>query len=378
MMILEDKRTQLDDLLDQMAEELQLDESRYNRIIKHYEAVKKWIEEDENFFKPFKYDVYPHGSVRILTTVKPIGKDEFDLDIAIHLKTQWASHTPEKVYKELKRRLEEHETYKTMLEAKNRCIRLNYSGDFHMDILPGIQEEETDDDKLRIPDRELGHWVSSNPRGYAKWFLGQANMVKQSLLEKALRAENVPVDDFEKKKPLQRAVQLIKRYRDIYFQKDDTYKTSSIVLTTVAGQFYNGEDSIYDTVDGIITSIRTKISATPGVRIKVLNPVNEEEDFTDKWEAEPKYYTEFQKFCDYLFKEWQALKKENGIIEESRVLKGLFGDDIYVNAQKRQTNRLEQLRKSNSLGVNRSTGVLSSLGAAAITTPVKSNTFFGE
>ena len=205
MLTLKDKKTQLDDLLDQMAEELQLDESRYNRIIKHYEAVKKWIEDDEKFFKPFKYDVYPQGSVRILTTVKPIGKEEFDLDIAIHLKTQWASHTPEKVYKELKRRLEENETYKAMLEAKNRCIRLNYSGDFHMDILPGIQEEEADEDRLRIPDRELGHWVSSNPRGYAKWFFGKANMVKQSLLEKALRAENVPTDDFEKKKPLQRA-----------------------------------------------------------------------------------------------------------------------------------------------------------------------------
>lgn len=379
MLILEDKKTQLDDLLDRMAEELQLDESRYNRIIKHYEAVKTWIEEDEKFFKPFKYDVYPHGSVRILTTVKPIGKDEFDLDIAIHLKTQWGSHTPEKVYKELKRRLSEHETYKGMLEAKNRCIRLNYSGDFHMDILPGIQENEYDNNKLRIPDRELGTWVSSNPRGYADWFLGKANMVKQSLLEKALRAEAVPQDDFEKKKPLQRGVQLIKRYRDIYFQKDDTYKTSSIVLTTIAGQFYKGEDSIYDTVDGIITSIKTNIAASPLKRIKVVNPVNAVEDFTDKWEEEPGYYTAFQNFCNYLHKEWQTLKKEHGIIEESRVLKGLFGDDVYINAQKHQTTRLEELRKGKSLGVNRTTGVLSSLGTSAATTSaVKSNTFFGE
>lgn len=376
MIALQDKKTQLDDLLDKMAEELQLDESRYNRIIKHYEAVKKWIEEDEKFFKPFKYDVYPHGSVRILTTVKPIGKDEFDLDIAIHLKTLWASHTPEKVYKELKRRLEEHETYKSMLEPKNRCIRLNYSGDFHTDILPGIQEEDTDEDKIRIPDRELGHWVSSNPRGYANWFLGKANLVKQSLLEKAFRAENVPADDFEKKKPLQRAVQLIKRYRDIYFQKDDTYKTSSIVLTTIAGQFYTGQDSIYETVDGIITRIKNEIASSPSKRIKVLNPVNEAEDFTDKWETEPQHYAEFQKFCQFLFKEWQELKKDNGIVDDSKILKGLFGENVYVNAQKRQTENIEKLRKSKSLGVDRKTGALTALGAATTTT-IKSNTFFG-
>src|ERR1700751_2145520 len=122
---LTDKKTQLDDLLDNMAEEIQLDDSRYDRLKKHYEAIKNWIEEDELFFKPYKYDVYPHGSVRILTTVKPIGKDEFDLDIAIHLNAEWNQHTPSKIYNELKRRLEENEAYKKILEPKNRCLRLN-------------------------------------------------------------------------------------------------------------------------------------------------------------------------------------------------------------------------------------------------------------
>ncbi len=377
MLLVEDKKTQLDDLLDKMAEEIQLDETRYNRMVSAYEAVKKWIEEDELFFKPFKYDVYPHGSVRILTTVKPIGKDEFDLDIAIHLKAEWVKHTPQRIYNELKRRLSEHETYKKMLVPKNRCIRLNYAGDFHMDILPGVQEDDYNEDKLRVPDHDLGTWVSSNPRGYAKWFIGRANMVKQSLLEKAFRAENLPADDFDKKKPLQRAVQLLKRCRDIYFQKDDTYRTSSIVLTTIAGLFYSGEESIYDTVDGIINRIR-KHTMTTTERIKVLNPVNEAEDFTDKWVAEPEYYTEFKKFCEYLFGEWQKLKKENGVIEESKILKGLFGDDLYIKAQKHQTERLEKLRKSNQLGVTRNTGVLGSLGTSTLVSPVKANTFFGE
>lgn len=377
MLLVEDKYTQLDDLLDKMAEELQLDKTRYDRMVSAYDAVKKWIEEDEKFFKPFMYEVYPHGSVRILTTVKPIGKDEFDLDIAIHLKTDWANHTPEKIYQELKRRLGEHEKYKKMLEPKNRCLRLNYSGDFHMDILPGIQENSYDEDKLLVPDRERGTWVSSSPRGYAKWFIGRANMVKQSLLEKALRAEHLPVDDFENKKPLQRAVQLIKRYRDIYFQKDDTYKTSSIVLTTIAGQFYSGEESIYDTIDVIISLIR-KHTLTSTERIKVFNPVNEAEDFTDKWAAEPEYYTAFKKFCDYLYAEWQKLKQENGIIEESRILKGLFGNDLFTKAQNRQTELIESLRKNKTLGINRKSGILSSIGAVVTTMPIKSNTFFGK
>lgn len=375
MITIENKATQIDDLLDRMAEAVQLDDTRYDRMKTSYESVKDWIENDEIFFKPYNYDVYPHGSVRILTTVKPIGKDEFDLDIAIHLKSN-TPHTPQRIYAELKRCMEAYaKKHELKIEAKNRCIRLDYAGDFHMDILPGIQESAFDQNKIKVPDRELGDWVSSNPRGYGDWFMGKANLVKESLLEKSMRAEKLPVDNFKHKKPLQRAVQLIKRYRDIYFQKDDTYKTSSIILTTITGEYYQGEDSIFDTVNNIITTIRTQVNQPVG-RLKILNPVNAEEDFTDKWDNAPEYYEEFKKFASHLYNEWQKLKMQHGVLNEGIILKGLFGDDIFTKAQKSQSILIEELRKNKSLNVARNTGILtsvSSLGSASL----KSNTFFG-
>ena len=376
MITLEDKTTQIDDLLDRMAEEVQLDPTRYDRMKNSYEAVQNWIEEDEKFFKPYKYDVYPHGSVRILTTVKPIGRDEFDLDIVVHMKSNWSQHAPKRIYNELKRRLEENEKYKTMLEAKNRCLRLNYSGDFHMDILPGIQENGFDNNKIKIPDRELGDWVSSNPRGYSEWFIAKAKLAKGILFEKAFNAEKIPADNFINKRPLQRAVQLIKRYRDIYFEKDDTYKTGSIILTTIAGEFYTGEDSIFETVDSIITTILTKVNQ-PLQRFRVVNPVNAEEDFTDKWETEPEYYEAFKKFSNHLYVEWQELKKEHGVLNEGKILKGLFGNDVFNKAQSSQTMSLDDLRKNNGLAAARNTGILSSASSVGAAT-IKSNTFFGE
>ena len=376
MISIENKATQIDDLLDKMAEALQLDDTRYDRMKTSYESVKDWIENDEIFFKPYNYDVYPHGSVRILTTVKPIGKDEFDLDIAIHLKSD-TPHTPQRVYAELKRCMEAYaQKYGLKIEAKNRCIRLDYARDFHMDILPGIQENIFDQNKIKVPDRELGDWVSSDPRGYGDWFIGKANLVRESLLEKSLRAEKLPADNFKHKKPLQRAVQLIKRYRDIYFQKDDTYKTSSIILTTIAGQFYHGEESIFDTMDNIITTIRTKVNEPIG-RLKIVNPVNAAEDFTDKWDNEPEYYEAFKKFAAHLYNEWQKLKMQHGVLEEGTIMKGLFGDDIFRRAQTSQTMLIEEVRKNKGLGASRNAGILSSassVGAAAI----KSNTFFGK
>lgn len=375
MITLESKATQIDDLLDKMAEAVQLDDTRYDRMKTSYESVKDWLENDETFFKPYNYDVYPHGSVRTLTTVKPFGKDEFDLDIAIHLKSN-TPHTPQRIYAELKRCMEGYaKKHGLKIEAKNRCIRLAYAGDFHMDILPGIQETAFDQNKLKIPDRELGYWVSSNPRGYGDWFMGKANLVKESLLEKSMRAEKLPADNFKYKKPLQRAVQLIKRYRDIYFQKDDTYKTSSIILTTIAGEYYNGEDSIFNTVNNIISTIRTHVVQPVG-RLKILNPVNAEEDFTDKWDDEPEYYEAFKKFASHLYNEWQKLKMQQGVMNEGVILKGLFGDDIFTKAQIHQSILIEELRKSKSLAAARDTGILSSASSIACVT-VKPNTFFG-
>lgn len=375
MILFNDKKTQLDDLLDKMAENIQLGKTRYDRMIEHYEAVKNWIESDEKFFNPFKYDIYPHGSVRIQTTVKPLEKDEFDLDIVIQLKTDWNVHSPQRIYKELKRRLGEHEVYKAKMESKNRCLRLNYAGDFHMDIMPGVQEFSYDEDRIMVPDKEMNRWVSSNPRGYSKWFHNKANMVKQSLLEKALRAEGLPADNFENKKPLQRAVQLIKRYRDVYFQEDDAFKTSSIVLTTIVGQFYSGEDSIYETIDNVIAKILNNMRLQSG-RIKVFNPVNPDEDFTDKWGDEHQYHIEFEKFSKFLHEEWQKLKQENGVLAEGVLLKGLFGAELFTKAQKAQNDQLEEMRREGKLYINRDTGGVTSLSGVS-SQPVKKNTFFG-
>jgi hypothetical protein len=375
MISIENKATQIDDLLDKMAESVQLDDTRYDRMKTSYESVKNWIENDETFFKPYNYDVYPHGSVRILTTVKPIGKDEFDLDIAIHLNSN-TPHTPQRIYAELKRCIEAYaKKHQLIIEPKNRCIRLNYAGDFHMDILPGIQKSVFDLNKIKVPDCDLGEWVSSNPRGYGDWFISKTNLVKESLLEKSMKAEKLPIDNFKHKKPLQRAVQLIKRYRDVYFQNDDTYKTSSIILTTIAGEYYKGEDSIFDTINNIIATILSQVNKPIG-RLRILNPVNSEEDFTDKWDYEPKYYESFKKFANHLYIEWQKLKTQHGVLNEGKILKSLFGEDVFTKAQKSQSMLIEKLRKSKSLAAARNTGILSSINSAAASA-LKPNTFFG-
>lgn len=380
MIQFENRDNQLDNILARMAESIQLDETRRLKMITSYEAIENLLNADD-FFEKIDFEIYPQGSVKIGTTVRPSGRNEFDLDIVVHLIVDWNEYTPEKIYNELKRVLKNSGHHEHMVELKNRCIRLNYSGDFHMDILPGVQENSYDNTLLKVPDRNLGDWVSSNPKGYAEWFLKRNNSITSWILEKAYAKEDLPADDFVSKKPLQRSVQLLKKYRDEYFTGNEANATSSIILTTIAGQLYDGEDSIFKSIDNIVTKIKNDIAISSlhgEKKIQVLNPVNSSEDFTDKWEDEPNLFEHFKKFINHLGEEWDKLKREIGVIDEGQILKGLFSETTFIGGQETQTEYVEKMRRERKLGVNRSTGILSSiLPSKEGLSQVNENTFFG-
>jgi hypothetical protein len=345
--------SQRDDILSRVAKSLQLDNTRRERMESAYEALSSIIHEDDGFFKDLEIDIYAQGSVPIGTTVKPWQGDEFDLDIVLHIKKPFHNFSPQEIYNALLKKLENDGRYSHMVQKKRRCIRLKYTGDFHMDILPGCIIILTDEHNLKVPDRELRTWADSNPKGYAEWFLNKANNVTQGAVENRYRGlfslkakvEDLPEDDFYKKKPLQTAVQLIKRYRDIYFQNNMELATSSVILTTIAATFYNGERSIFDTINNILSSIqsesgRLKMQST---RIRIYNPVNPNEDFTEKWDTEPALYHNFILFTKDFYEKWQALKTEFSI--SAPTYEKLFGENIYKGAVKQQ---LEQFGSRSS------------------------------
>lgn len=380
MINIDDPLVQLDDQLDKMAESLQLDASRQTRMESAYKAVHNFVKDDKVFFKDLVTEVYPQGSVRIGTTNKPAKGSEFDLDTVIQLKPEAAKFGANRIWRELERRLKESGVYMSRLEPKNRCMRVLYENDFHMDVLVACQQSWYCKNTILVPTKDRSSMQISNPRGHADWFIDKANRVDETLLEKSDRQrsvtlEKLPSDNFRRKKPLQRSVQLLKRYRDIFFAADDTYATSSIILTTIAGHYYQGEESIYSAMDGIINRIIFDANQGNG-RIRVVNPVNSSEDFTSKWDNGSKYYLAFLRFANHLRTEWQKFKQQPSVITESQILKGLFGDDPFNAGSALRIEELKSLRESGQLRQDRKTGILTS--SAVGSTLVKPNTFFGE
>lgn len=192
MYFTEGKESQLNDLLNRIGAKLQLDKSRKERVDTSYNALCDWIKNDEGYFSNFKnLDFYAQGSYRTLTTVKALAEEEFDLDFVLEINGDWKNEEPLTLLQQLERRFKEHELYKTLVEVKNRCIRINYANEFHIDILPGFPKYSSMlNNKLKVPDSDSNDWTDSNPKDYSKWFDDMCNKFQNVLMEKTCNCIN--------------------------------------------------------------------------------------------------------------------------------------------------------------------------------------------
>jgi hypothetical protein len=371
------KESQLDDLFWRICEELQLGDAMYQQVVQRYEAVCRWLQVPGSPAASLRPSMYPHGSMRIGTTVKPIGRDEHDLDFVCEFQvTPNAFQTPLQILKIIEARLAEHQIYGSMLEMKNRCARLNYSNDFHMDILPACLDPNSSTGGIFVPDRESRSWKPSNPKGYADWFGKRCELVIAILAEEARsmgEAEPLPaLENAREKATLKRVVQLWKRWRDIRYRNDPKNGAISMVLTTLAAQMYEGETSVAKAFPAILAKT-ARLAETSRPRIFVRNPANPQEDLSEKWD-DPRLYAAFTGGVRELQRAWDVLLATSGLHKIAGQLETMFGEPAKTAISK-QAKSLQELRERAALRV-KSTGIITAASTLGIR--MRPNTFHGE
>lgn len=307
-------------VIEALVNDLEVPESSYELAQRRYEDLGEWLH-DKIRARSAVYlpQVFPQGSFRLGTAIKPWRDGEYDLDLACRYQIgiSASSHTQEQLKTILGDDLAAYRRERQIqerLEERHRCWRLHYRDGllFHLDALPGIPHEQsvrlllkermilagttenlanevaelalaiTDN---RRPDyRQLSRdWNISNPEGYARWFiarmrLGQEALVKRALMEHVASVDKLPV--YRWKTPLQRAVQLLKRHRDIMFADNPDAKPISVIITTLAALAYDGTSDLATALNTILRNMGSMVrSSLP----RVPNPVNPAEDFADKW-----------------------------------------------------------------------------------------------
>lgn len=330
-------------LLDGICRAIQLPSALYESAKSKYEAVADWLARAGSPLARFDPVVFPQGSVAIQTTVRPRGQDEYDVDLVLLLNT--AINDAMHLYGLVRDRLLAHRTYARILEEKKRCLRLNYSGQFHLDVLPARPAFRLGSTKLWVPDKQFRGWSVSDPKGYASWFLGIAEGIHDRVLGKT---EPLPEpENAEEKSPLQRSVQLIKRRRDVYFNGDDE-APRSIVLTTLAARYYRNQRNVLAALIGALELIWAETQQTRGI-MAVPNPTLPEENFADAWNENS--YAKFVRFVGDFRSELVKLRGHESMRGVAAQLEQMFGERPTSRAYREYGTRLRARAEAGRLYV---------------------------
>lgn len=302
-------------IIENMIKLIELPDSAYDKARKRYEDLGKWFDRDESPVADNNPHIFPQGSFRLGTAIRPIDEsEEYDLDLACKLRDGISKdrHTQEYLKKLIGQELKAYRSargIKKEVEAKHRCWRLEYQDDisFHMDIVPCIPEDEVrrktifesirksgldelfagsasqttvsiTDDRHKNYKNICDNWNISNPEGYARWFEYRMNPQQTRIILGKAQVDDVP--SFNKKSPLQQTIQLLKRHRDSWSKDNPDAKPISIIITTLAARAYSGETDVVVAIENVLKKMGGLINPN---KPRVPNPVDPNEDFADRW-----------------------------------------------------------------------------------------------
>lgn len=413
----------ISEYLEELGRELDITPKEHKGIVDSYNAVGDWLSKDSSSLAKFRPKIVPQGSFMLGTIVRPINdEDDIDIDLVCKLEKKPTSWTQKDLKKTVGDRLKDHETYNRMLfdykdgeyytNGGRRCWTLKYSDQvgYHMDILPAFSDEDlvflmerhfstsdlnptelqraairiTDtDNKNYDTDTDIENWNKSNPFGFAKWFFAKAT-VRGKRMFASLNESVDPVRAYEEKKlPLQRVVQLLKRHRDIMFNQDkynSDNRPISIIITTLAARAYDQSENLIDAYTNIVKRMRNFITEQPnpvtGTMEKwVVNPVNPEENFADKWSEVPQKEEYFYMWLDKLETDLAQLADNIGKGQDRlfESFSNMYGNNVSTRVFSAIANNKRILRESGNLGMATGSGLLGTTG-----TKVKDHGFRGN
>ena len=327
--------------LEKLATKLDISPSMHKYAVERYKGIADYLKE-----QGIEANFYPQGSFRTGTVVRPLkdGKDaDFDIDVVCELLVDNESTTPQNVKLSVGESLQRNKAYSDKMRPEDeRCWTLEYadlldSVGFIMDIVPCAHESkrkilylkslhvpsELAEQAVAITEKQNDGsylWRASNPGGYGDWFDNinrpflkhnlkerkqQFLNENQTLFHYSASVEDVP--DYYIHSSLQRAIQLLKRHRDIFYSRSNrtnSLKPASVIITTLAAQIAQHasitelEDLLPYIVNGlaayaVLLQGKRPFDETYGERKayierqnqkwQILNPVNPEDNYADSW-----------------------------------------------------------------------------------------------
>lgn len=332
---------------------LDITPSMYKNADEKYHALANYLSRHTDI----ALDMYPQGSFAFGTVVRPFRNDKdgsYDLDFICEVDLEKGKITAEKLREYIEKAISEGELYGGKLEVSDRCFTIQYAEEggasFSIDIVPAAHESNEEVDHLRkksarpdlietaiaIPMKEkTGYsWRTNNPKGFAEWFREINEPYKayirteyrKSLFESTIyydKVEDIP--EGMERSSIQRVIQILKRHRDVYYNKFPELKPISAiinVLVTDVASSLKPSTGIFDLLESVLYEINES-SKFYDDRIKgeillenrtiarknrgwyIANPANPDDNLADAWNHNDDIAKRFFK--------WTSVAKEDFI-----------------------------------------------------------------
>lgn len=403
MTISEDMKTAyINYAMEVLASRIRVSQAQYELCEKHFRGITSFLDNSE--LDSYKPKLRPQGSMRLGTAIRSLNNEnDFDVDIVVELQDLPDNFTPKKLKEAVGDPLKKSERYGKLIhpqEGGKRCWTIKYGDGTHVDLLPAAVNDEYvraiiretftsyNEFGLRITDKtryweynyetDRTKWLLSNPIGFAEWFFTMARALEP--IHKAssmtlVRATVEPMPKWDKNDflVLQKIICLMKRHRDVMFG-DDEGKPISMIITVLAAKAYANAapGDLFATMLAVANGMVSQMDVKNGNRV-VLNPVNPEEDFTDRWRKSDAGNREkkFYQWVDKLKKDLVVLQTYNKV-QIGLALKEMFGEAAGADAVEELGRKFMEDNRSKKMT---STGVFSSVAG---TIAAKPNTFYGK
>ena len=375
--------------LERVGDQLQPTPTQLERAERAYNAIGQWLADDPGLIDA---QIYAQGSIAHGTANKPIGRNEQDVDLILLTPRYTPLLPPSEPKRLVGQRLAAHDRYRTMLEEMPRCWRLNYSGDFHLDITPSIRNPECFNGGELVPDKNVRKWKPSNPKGFRDLFARRAAMqpLPKAREQRGITLDKAEVEPFPAKSSakgiLRVTVQILKRDRDIQFLNDDQgLAPLSIIITALSSRAYewcvthysydNEFDLLCDTVRAMPWFIEEPVENGRHIWL-ISNETTAGENFAEKWNKDPRRATSFYDWHARVLMDLDSLAEISGLDQIAEYLGGILGESPVRGAMDSLNRDIGEARESKRLYVAPAIGITTS--AVSKATPVKANTFFGR
>src|SRR5215207_9828928 len=187
-----------------------LNQSRLDTLQERVNAIDSFLEASDAFGEIF-LELIPAGSWAHRTIIKPVDEnDEFDADVLLHVDEQddWQ---PKDYIDELYEAFRGSSTYKSLAQRKTRCVRIDYAGDFHIDVVPYLEQGGLHYVTNHLEPEDTGQLEESNPEVFNAWIDERQRVTYGTFIK---------------------VVRLLKYLRDF----KNTFTCKSIILTTLLGE----------------------------------------------------------------------------------------------------------------------------------------------